>query len=201
MYYKVVNVDNESATSHENSVQYTTEKFVSSVPGHYLFVFDTLENARKFISNAKNHKIYECEVQGVVDIKTISQFLASCHLDSSKLPIGTVLVTSVKLIKEISQTPKIVNTYYFIPANSWGCTTITKVEEYDDGKMIDKTRKYNNYFVKLSDTTICANGINTYIINQFSNGFFLTDNQDIVQAIQTLIQNGYDVSSINKKVG
>lgn len=87
--YKVINQDLKSMNA-GNPIQYKVDEWVNTINvSKPLFVFDTLDNAKAFAIRYNNAKIYECEVDGVVESHD------NCRL--SDCPAGTFFACKVKL--------------------------------------------------------------------------------------------------------
>lgn len=122
-FYKVVKSDLTSAvmdgTNIGLAVQYKVGEFVHADKdllklGYGLFVFDNLRYAINFVSVVPNcsDKIYECQVRGIVKNPNPLKLFRSWEITreqilngqskrfESVLP-GTVIVKSVKLLKEV----------------------------------------------------------------------------------------------------
>ena len=109
VYYKVVSSKDNllvSVTGNLRNVTYIPNKFVyPERSGTYLFVFDTLDNARKAVKDFvwKSQIIWECECQGVETPN--SENSQWCTKSYDELPSGTMFAYGVKLTKEI-ESPK-----------------------------------------------------------------------------------------------
>ena len=99
-YFKIVSSDLSSAVQSYNTIQYKVGEFVyPEQPGSCLFVFDSLESAKKAMNTCAwtHKKIFECECHGIVDITTIDKSIWY----PTKTIEGTVFAQAVKLTKEV----------------------------------------------------------------------------------------------------
>lgn len=119
IFYKVVrkrdktNKDLTSVIRNNFSIKYKTQRWRKPrLQGSKIFVFDSLANAKYFVSRSNGFKlaIYECEVQNPVkatgyafcaDDNAILNFWNGTDQDNFQLPIGTYFVDKVKLIKRV----------------------------------------------------------------------------------------------------
>ena len=87
--YKVLNKDLQSINA-GNSIQYKVDEWVNTLyVNKPLFVFDTLDNAKAFAKRYTSTKVYECEVDGVVE--------SHDNCSASDCPKGTFFACRVKL--------------------------------------------------------------------------------------------------------
>lgn len=186
MYYKVLDKNLCSAVTHPNMKEYKVGQFVHANAGEYLFVFDTLEHAEDFAGNNGELLVYSCDIEGRVDIGTVTEFLNKCGLEQRYLPIGTRLVNGVKLVKQVEEKRKL-QILYFVPTNGYG--NITEVQEYTDNTF--DCPKYRR-----ESENIVYGGDNKYTLNKDDNGFFLTYSAAVAQAIKILVSNHFNVKGI-----
>ena len=122
VFYKVVrrrdktNKDLTSVITNGFSIKYKTQRWRKPrLQGSKIFVFDSLNNARCFITknSGNNLVIYECEVQNPVKAKSYAftaddesilrfwRFKLEEYSSSFQLPVGTYFVDKVKLTKRV----------------------------------------------------------------------------------------------------
>lgn len=122
-YYKVTKDNLVSRCTDANEtkrrqIQYKLNEWVDSHPGTRIFVFDNLDDARKFAHGYFNSRIFECVVKGAIkhpgveSVDKIQDFWYTFNIllkKKKKVKITkfelastpAVLVKSVKLTKEI----------------------------------------------------------------------------------------------------
>lgn len=112
MYYKVVRVSHRDGLVSARQDRYRTiyrlnEWVEPPLKGSKLFVFSDARNAREFAF--LEEKIYECEIEGeetpttvARDSLWISDFWSGGVVPFMPAPIGTILASRVKLIREVT---------------------------------------------------------------------------------------------------
>lgn len=172
-------------------VQYLLNKFVYSQNGKFLFLFDTLENAKKFVEKQggyKYNRIYECECEGV-SIET-PNFLKKTNLP---LPKGTVWAYGVKLIREIGQKQ---TTVYHLDEKD---NIIFECEHDECGeyKFFDNKR-LSQILHDNSGVVVTMNGekpivykFDSWTVNRNGNYSFFTLNKELIRNISQCIKSGY----------
>jgi hypothetical protein len=117
--YKVLTPDRMSFTKTKGRIEYYIARWVyPRVPHSKLFVFDSIENARRAAIPSR-HRIYKCEVKNPQGIKYIAPFYNYNHVKlfwklkhskkkfshlqctSNGVPQGTLICDAVKLIERM----------------------------------------------------------------------------------------------------
>lgn len=186
-YYKVCRIENDVICSWNNprgathSIDYKLNEYVyPKIPGTYLMIFDSLENAKEMIrNNGGTGFIFECEVEGIC--QNPSQFRLNCNP-----PVGTCYAYGVKLTKEVVEwQPKI---YYFVNWTRKYRQIHTEIGEnkLTFGEIVDG---------KIKDIGMVNGGfeLNKWCKSKSGDDWFVSTNKELVDKLVELSRLSVDV--------
>lgn len=203
-YCKVVSNDLKSITREdrdENCIQYEVGNYVYANKGQFLFVFDSLESAKKAIDEHmwESCRIFECECEGLQ--KDPPYFLRQKY-PNGIYPYGTCFAYGVTLTQEIVTKP--FNIYLVFTDNGKYTHTSCHQVLQDGSVLIDvKTRdkrkgNFDNNVLTITD--LDGNNLREYHFDTWCKTLYhhiayVTKDKNVAEALAVCLEAGLEIKT------